>query len=356
MVDVILEALELKFGKMTIKRGKKHTFVGMDIEFIKDRRVKISMIDYIKECMSVYGEDKLKNRRTPAGHDLFDTNDESPQLNEECSDLFHDIVAKLLYVSKRARLDIEPTRSFLCTRVSKSTQEDWTKLGRLLGYLKGTLDMPRIIGCDRLDVFYSWADASYAIHPDMKGHTGGVTSFGVGVTHTKCSKQKINTKSSTESEIVGASDYITFMVWLAGFMLEQGMVINKKIFFQDNMSAMQIEKNGIFSSSAKTRHLNIRHFFIKDILQRENIDMKHCPTMSMIADFFTKPQQGKLYKRMRSLIMGHVPFTMEECVGILNIPSDVSIVEECPQTDRLSKTNQVTSVESEPTYVSTSSK
>ena len=130
--------------------------------------------------------------------------------------------------------------------MSKSTKQDWIKLGRLLGYLKGTINMPRIIGANKLDMIYCLADASYAVHHDMKGHTGGVTSFEIGVTHTKCSKQKINTKSSTESEIVGASGYITFMVWLADFMLKQGMVINKKIFFQDNTSAMHIEKNGVF--------------------------------------------------------------------------------------------------------------
>ena len=80
----------------------------------------------------------------------------------------------------------------------------------------------------------------------MKGHTGGVTSFGRGVTHTKCSKQKINTKISTGSEIVGASDYITYVVWLSGFMKEQGYKIDKKIFYQDNTSAIQIENNGNF--------------------------------------------------------------------------------------------------------------
>lgn len=171
-------------------------------------------------------------------HDLFDIDDKSPNLEKQSSDIFHHIIAKLLSVTKRARLDIEPIVSFLCTRVSKSTQQDWLKLGRLLDYFSNTMDMPRIIGSDRLYVIYSWANTSYAVHDDMKGHTSGVTSYELGATHTKCSKQKINTTSSVESKIVGASDYITYMVWLVGFMKEQGIVVTNKLFFQDNMCAM----------------------------------------------------------------------------------------------------------------------
>ena len=65
---------------------------------------------------------------------------------------------------------------------------------------------------------------------DMKGHTGGVTSFGLGVTHSKCTTQKMNSKSSTETEIVAASDYLGHTVWLAGFMKDQGYPIARKIF------------------------------------------------------------------------------------------------------------------------------
>ena len=104
---------------------------------------------------------------------------------------------------------------------------------------------------------------SYAIHADIKHHTGGVTSFGHGVIHTKYSKQKINTKISTESEIVAASNYLAHTVWLAGFMKEQGYPISRKLFYQDNMSAIHIKKNCSASSSEKSRHIDIRFFFIK---------------------------------------------------------------------------------------------
>jgi len=61
------------------------------------------------------------------------------------------------------------------------------------------------------------------------------------------------------------------------------------------MSAIQIEKNNTVSSSEKSRHINIRFLFIKEILKREGIDVKHCPTERMIADLFTKSLQGKIF-------------------------------------------------------------
>ena len=100
-------------------------------------------------------------------------------------------------------------------------------------------------------------------------------------------------------------------VWLAGFMKDQEYPISRKLFYQDNMSCIQIEKNGSVTSSERSRHINIRFFFIKDILRREGIEVKKNPTERMIADFFTKPLQGKW---LRDIVTGLAPFPMEECV------------------------------------------
>ena len=221
-----------------------------------------------------------------------------------------------MYVSKRARVDIYLAVSFLCTRVSCSTDQDWEKLRRLLNYLHGTLNMPRIIGANGMKVLQTWVDASYAIHHDMRGHIGGVMSMGRGIVQGKASKQKLNTKSSTESEVVSASDYIPWTVWTKWFLREQGYTLRRNIFYQDNESAMKLESNGRKSAGENSRHINIRYFFIKDILKRENIDLVHCPTERMIAYYYTKPLQGSLFKKLRDILMGLTPFPDEERVGL----------------------------------------
>ena len=76
-----------------------------------------------------------------------------------------------------------------------------------------------------------------------------------------------------------------------------------------------MEKYGLKFYGNKSRNINIRYFFIQDTLHRENISVKHCRTEEMITEFLTKPLQGSLFKRMRSIIMGHAPFPTEERVG-----------------------------------------
>ena len=117
------------------------------------------------------------------------------------------------------------------------------------------------------NVLQTWVDASYATHPDMRSHTGGVISLGHGVINSKSSKQKINTKSSTEAEVVGASDFISHTMWTSWFLKEQGYVMKSNIFYQDNQSAILLEKNGRNSCGDKSRHINIRYFFIKDVFR-----------------------------------------------------------------------------------------
>jgi hypothetical protein len=94
--------------------------------------------------------DVSKVALTPANKDLFTVDDVSEQLDKRQGEIFHSIVAKLLYVSKRARTDAQLAIAFLCTRVSCSKEQDWKKLIRLLQYFNGTLDMPLILGADSL--------------------------------------------------------------------------------------------------------------------------------------------------------------------------------------------------------------
>ena len=145
VVTSIIKKIESKHDKMTVTRGRKHTFVGMDFELKDDGSIHITTVDYIKEALADFGEIVHGTSQSPANKNLFIIDKESTELTESKANIFHSIVAKLLYVSRRSRLDIGLAVAFLSTRVSKSTIQDWNKLRRLLRYLKSTIDMPRII-------------------------------------------------------------------------------------------------------------------------------------------------------------------------------------------------------------------
>ena len=223
------------------------------MSFANDHKMGVTMKSHLKETGRAYG--KMSTRT------LFEIIKEFTRLEPSKAVIFHHIVAKVLYVTKIARVNFQLVIAFFCTRVSKSTKEDLGKLRRLLKYIHVTIDQPKIIGAEDLGILQTWVDASYAIHPGMRSHTGAVISLEHRVINSKSSKQKINTKSSTEAELVGASDYISHTLLTSWFLKGQGYMVNTNLFYQDNQSAILLEKNGRNSCGDRSRHINIRYFF-----------------------------------------------------------------------------------------------
>lgn len=171
-------------------------------------------------------------------------------------------------------------------------------LKRVLQYLRGTINLTLTLGADDICKMKAWVDVLYGIQDDCKSHTGGCVSFGQGVLSTMCRKQKLNAKSSTEAEVIGMSNFISNMIWTRIFLEAQGFELEENTLFQDNQSAMKMLKNGKQSSEKDTKHMDNRYFFIKDRLESEGIEVVYCPTGKNIVDFFTKPLQGSLFRKV----------------------------------------------------------
>ena len=97
------------------------------------------------------------------------------------------------------------------------------------------------------------------------------------------------------------------VLWTRHFLEAQGYDTIDSIVYQDNQSAVLLEKNGRASSSKHTRHLNICYFFVTDLIDAGELEIKYYPTAAMIADFFTKPLQGTLFKEFLDFIMKFAP-------------------------------------------------
>ena len=133
-------------------------------------------------------------------------------------------------------------------------------------------------------------------------------TYGTGSPITMSRKQKLNTRSSTEAELVGADDAVNMILWTKLFLEAQGYRIKQNILYQDNKSAILLEKNGKRSSTKQTRALNICYFFLTDQSEKGNLRIEYCPTGDMVADFMTKPLQGKLFAKFKKAIMGGVEY------------------------------------------------
>ena len=110
-------------------------------------------------------------------------------------------------------------------------------------------------------------------------------------------KQKLNTRSSTETEIVGADDFMPAICWTRYFMEAQGYQVQDNVLFQDNKSAILLEKNGKASSSKHTKHIKIRYFYITDQVKMGDLSLVWCPMEDMIGDFMTKTLQGAMFRK-----------------------------------------------------------
>ena len=109
-----------------------------------------------------------------------------------------------------------------------------------------------------------YVDAVFAVHKDMRIHTGGFVTMGTGGAYVQYSKQKLNTKSSTDAKLVGVDDVLTQGIWTQYFLKEQGYILHNNVIYQDNQSAIRLENNGRRLISKRTRHIHIRYYFITD--------------------------------------------------------------------------------------------
>ena len=302
LIQEFLKTLRDKDTHLTINEGKKHNYLGMIFDYEEAGKVAISMDGYVHEILTARNCTSIA--KSPATEDLFSIDPSSPRLSKELSDKFHTDVARLLYLVERVRPDMATAVAFLTTRVHVSTEQDLQKLSRLMDYLNHTKHLHLTLEADDAIQVKTFIDASYAVHADYKSHTGGHITLGKGGIVSKSCKQKIVSKSSTEAELVGVSDFISTALQVREFLTEMGYQQRPTILFQDNMSTMTLMDRGR-PASERTRHIYIRHFFIKERIDLGEIEVRHCGTDDMVSDILTKPLCGaKLYK-LRDKLLNH---------------------------------------------------
>jgi hypothetical protein len=276
----------------------------MTINYEEPGKVVIDMSDYIKGMIEEFPE-KLGTTKCPWNENLFKVNDSDKPLSRDKKETFHTFVAKGLFVCKRARPDIQPAIAFLATRVKDANEQDWFKLVRLMKYLNHSKeDVLRLQADDKATITW-YLDAAFAVHKDFRSHTGATMTLGRGSIQSVSTKQKINTRSSTEAELVSMDDIISKVLWTKLFLESQGYKIKQNVIMRDNQSAMKLEANGKASSGKRTRHFNIKYFYITDLINSDDVSIMYCPTESMTADYFTKPLTGAKFIKFKNIIMNN---------------------------------------------------
>ena len=180
--------------------------------------------------------------------------------------------------------------------------EDYLKLVRVLRYLYGTSDQALVMSMDNaineIITLHVYIDASYAVHEDMKSHSGMIITLGEGAILAMSTKQKCISKSSTEAELIAVTDLLPEAFHLRKIIEAITGKKVKIILYQDNMATMSMIRNG--TGGGRSKHIKIRFGWLKERLDDGDFEMEHKPTDLMLADGATKPKQGLEFENFKN--------------------------------------------------------
>jgi len=196
VVTSIIKKLESVFAKdapLTIHCGKKLDYLGMGLDFSEKGKVGINMIKNIKATLKDMPEDMDVWANIPAETYPFNVNENAEKLTEKESQFFHTTTVKMIY--KRARPDIQPSVSCLCTQVKETNSDNYKKIRRVIRYLSKTIHLVIRLPITAITVIKWWMDTSFVVHPYMHGHNAGVIMLmGRCAIIGTSTKQKLNTR------------------------------------------------------------------------------------------------------------------------------------------------------------------
>jgi hypothetical protein len=215
----------------------------------------------------------------PSYGNLFSVDPNSPLLDQQKAKEFHTFVARILYVTRKVRMDLSAIVSFLSSRVQHPTEEDDAKLTKLLHYLFGTKHFSYCIdgilydryGCINVRAYI---DSSHGVHSvDRRGQVGIVITIGHTTVFARSAKLKCNTKSSAETELIGVSNEISQALWTKYWLEELCFSVNAVSLYNDNQSAIYMLLTGRAVNKV-SRHIHIREFFLLDFIKKNLIHQK----------------------------------------------------------------------------------
>jgi hypothetical protein len=226
-------------------------------------------------------------------------------------DVYMSLVGSLLYISVMTRDDIKFAMAFTTSAMKQATNFHMATAKRILHYLLGTKLLGRTLGGNSDLNFWATADSSYASHDDRKSHYGFSLHFGnsSGAFYSASKKAKIMAISSTEAEYIALFETAKIIAWARQFLNDLGFPqTSPTLLFEDNMSTILMVQNG--NDKGKTKHMDVRYHYIKELVDHGKIILQHLPTTDMISDIFTKPLVSGPYLYLRKKLLGSIKSTV----------------------------------------------
>ncbi|GJS22727.1 retrovirus-related pol polyprotein from transposon TNT 1-94 [Tanacetum coccineum] len=277
--------------------GQMSFFLGLQVSQ-NPRGIFINQSKYALEILKKYGFDTSTPIDTPMA--------ERPNLDEDRGGKlidpthFRGMVGSLMYLSA-SRPDIVFAVCMCARYQAKPTDKHLHAIKRIFRYLKGTIHMGLWYPKDSGFALKAFADADYAGCQDTRRSTSGSAQFlGDRLVSWSSKKQKSTAISTTEAEYIALSGCCAQVLWMRSQLSDYGFVLNKIPLYCDNQSAIALCCNSVQHSRSK--HIDIRHHFIKEQVERRVVELYFVETKYQLADIFTKALPRERFETILPLL------------------------------------------------------
>ena len=300
LVERFKDVMSNKFNMSLI--CELNFFLGLQVTQ-KEDGIQVHQQKYLREILKKYHMDSAKTFATPISQVFKQDGDIYGAKTDETA--YRGMVGSLMYLTA-SRPDIVFAVSLAAHFQSDPRESHVTNLKRVFRYLKGT---------DNLCLWYpkhcnftlvGYTDADYAGYLIDRKSTSGMAQFlGPCLVSWASHKQNSIALSTTEAEYIAAAACCTQLLWLKQHLTDFGISFGPLEISCDITSAINISKNPVHHS--RTKHIDIRHHFLRDHVEKNNIKLTHCRTEDQIADIFTKALPRETFVHLR-LLLGLIPF------------------------------------------------
>ncbi|KAL0558735.1 hypothetical protein IC582_003317 [Cucumis melo] len=271
--------------------GEFSCFLGLQIKQ-KNDGIFISQEKYARNMVKKFGLEQARNKRTPAATHVKLTKDtQGAKVDHK---LYGSIVGSLLYLTA-SRPDIAYAIG-ICARYQANPHITHLEaIKRILKYVHGTSDFGMMYSYDTTPTIVGYCDADWTgSADDPKSTSGGCFFLENNLISWLSKKQNCVSLSTAEAEYIATGSGCTQLIWMKNMLLEYGFDQDTMTFYCDNMSAIDISKNSVQHSRPK--HIDIRHHFIRELVEDKVIKFDHIRSNLQLANIFTKPLDASSFE------------------------------------------------------------
>jgi len=264
----------------------------------EDNSIKLFQTAYIDSLLKKHGLQDANPVSTPLDPniklDLNPNESSDPEMQGEISEGvstgYATLIGSLMYLAIGTRPDIAYSIQCLAQFTQNPKPVHWTAVKRIFRYLKGTrtlgitYDGSNELNTNELNIY---CDADWASDSDRKSISGYVITLAGGAVAWSSKKQSTVALSTAEAEYVAATHCAKQVIWHRSLLNEAEMPPpSTSTIFSDNQAAVSIAHHP--EHHARTKHINIAHHFLRDLVQNGTLDLVYINTGYNLADIFTK--------------------------------------------------------------------